>query len=256
VPPSFFAKLPDFGLLSGLTSKLSILRVSAPAFEEKRPTFAFLRRIRDHHKFKRSTFSPDPSQSTPYTAVVRNVGDTIVALVNEWVDQWLEGTHNDDDVEKRLEGMVEEVAWGHVIWFGVGGWQTRGNSDRPLNADFFMYVQLSVRLYILLIRNSAHFVTSAVFLFTLVLPDEHLPYPPAPLASRLTLLKAYLATCAGWYIGRGITPLPIKEFYSATQDRLTAPPATPAPALSLAQASQRSRWSVGTYRRKRRCASR
>jgi Questin oxidase-like len=79
-----------------------------------------------------------------------------------------------------------------------------------------------------LIQSSAHLVTSAIFLLTLVLPSGH-PYPPVPLASRLTLLKAYLATCAAWYIARGNWTLPIKEFYAATHDRLTAPPATPPP---------------------------
>jgi hypothetical protein len=43
------------------------------------------------------------------------------------------------------------------------------------------------------------------------------------------LLKAYLATCAGFYISRGNGPMPIEEFYAATGDRLTAPPAVPAP---------------------------
>jgi hypothetical protein len=81
----------------------------------------------------------------------------------------------------------------------------------------------------LLTRNSAHLVTSAIFLLTLVLPSEHAPYPPVPLASRLTLLKAYLATSAGWYIARGNAAPTVQEFYSATSDRLTAPPAAPAP---------------------------
>jgi hypothetical protein len=76
--------------------------------------------------------------------------------------------------------------------------------------------------------DSVHLVTSSIFLLTLVLPSER-PYPLVPLASRLTLLEAYLATCAAWYISRGNSPLPIKEFYAATHDRLTAPPATPAP---------------------------
>jgi hypothetical protein len=66
-------------------------------------------------------------------------------------------------------------------------------------------------------------------LLAFVLPSEHAPYPPVPLASRLTLLKAYLATSAAWYIARGNAALPIKDFYSSTSDRLTAPPATPAP---------------------------
>ncbi len=50
-----------------------------------------------------------------------------------------------------------------------------------------------------------------------------------PLASRLTALKAYLATSAGWYISRGNAALPLKDFYSATSDRLTAPPAAVVP---------------------------
>ena len=49
------------------------------------------------------------------------------------------------------------------------------------------------------------------------------------LSSRVTLLKAYLAMCAGWYISRGNGPLPIKDFYDATSDRLTVPPAAPVP---------------------------
>jgi hypothetical protein len=66
-------------------------------------------------------------------------------------------------------------------------------------------------------------------LLTVVLRSEQAPNPPVPLSSRLTLLKAYLATCAGWYISRGNAAIPIKDFYYTTNDRLTAPPAVPAP---------------------------
>src|SRR5260221_818638 len=82
---------------------------------------------------------------------------------------------------------------------------------------------------ILTVLNSAHLVTSAIFLLTIVLRSEQAPNPPVPLSSRVTLLKAYLATCAGWYISRGNAAVPIKDFYYATNDRLTAPPAVPAP---------------------------
>lgn len=126
--------------------------------------------------------------------------------------------------------MVEEVTWGNVIWFGVGGWHARGDGDRPFNADFFVCVWIFLRaISALTICNRAHLVTSAIFLLTLVLPSKNAPYPPVPLASRLTLLKAYLATSAGWYISRGNSALPIEEFYSTTSDRLTAPPAAPVP---------------------------
>jgi hypothetical protein len=69
-----------------------------------------------------------------------NSGDAIVTLVSEWADQWLQGTHSHEQIEKRLEGMVEEVVWGNVIWFGIGGWHARGNGDRSFNADFFVWV--------------------------------------------------------------------------------------------------------------------
>jgi hypothetical protein len=37
--------------------------------------------------------------------------------------------------------MVEEVAWGNVMWFALRGWQARGGHGRMFNADFFMCVQ-------------------------------------------------------------------------------------------------------------------
>ncbi|KAI0300670.1 hypothetical protein B0F90DRAFT_1566309, partial [Multifurca ochricompacta] len=213
VSPSFFAKSPEPGILAGLTSTLSFLRIAPPSLEEKRPTFAFLRRIRDHPKLTPSVIGSSQEEASQYTVVLESSGELVVQLVNEWAEEWLDGTCSDADVEKRLEGMVEEVAWGNVIWFAIGGWEARGDSGRPFNADFFI----------------AHLVTSAIFLLTLVLPSERSPYPCVPLASRLTLLKAYLATCAAWYISRGNSSLPIEGFYSDTRARLSAPPAAPVP---------------------------
>jgi len=229
VPPSFFANLPEQGILASLTSRLSISRITALTLEEKRPKFSFLRRIRDHPKFTPSALGSSLGEGH-YASLVESVGDTITSLVSEWAEEWLGDTRSDADVEKRLEGMVEEVVWGNVIWFGVGGWHARGDTGRPFNADFFV----CVRPFICIVpgansETSAHLVTSSVFLLTLVLPSEHSPYYLVPLTSRLTLLKTYLATCATWYISRGNAPLPIEEFYAATADRRTAPPAVPAP---------------------------
>jgi hypothetical protein len=109
VPPSFFSKLPEPGILAGLTSKLSFMRL-APAYGEKRPTFAFLRRIRDHPKLSPSALCSklEVDLGSRYSVTVSEAGDTIVALVEEWADEWLAGARNDAEVEKRLEGMVEE----------------------------------------------------------------------------------------------------------------------------------------------------
>jgi hypothetical protein len=139
VPPSFFTKLPEHGIIAGLTAKLSITRSLGSSLEEKRPTFAFLRRIRDHPKFSPSSF-PRSLDENQYQKVVTDHGETITKLVDEWAKEWLEDARGDEEVEKRLQGMVEEVAWGNVIWFGVGGWQARGTSGRPFNADFFVCV--------------------------------------------------------------------------------------------------------------------
>jgi hypothetical protein len=160
---------------------------------------------------------------------VTSKGDTLTKLVSEWADEWLEDTRDDADVEKRLEGMVEEVVWGNVIWFGPGGWHACSESSRPFNPDFFVCVLSFLHGISVLTPHSAHLVTSSIFLLTVVLRSEHAPYPHVALSSRLTLLKAYLAMCAAWYISRGNVPLPIKDFYDVTSDRLTAPPAAPVP---------------------------
>ncbi|KAH9170229.1 hypothetical protein EDB89DRAFT_2072216 [Lactarius sanguifluus] len=194
VPPTFFSRLPGPGILSGLTSILSLLRTDPLSLD------ALHAQLEEPRQYR-------------YQAVVPKAGESIIELVDQWANEWLVDARTDADIEKRLEGMVEEVTWGNVIWFAVGGWQARGDQGRSFNADFV----------------TAHLVTSAVFLLTLVLPSDHSPYPLVPLASRVTLLKAYLATSATWYISRGNVPIPIEEFYSATSDRLTAPPAAPVP---------------------------
>jgi hypothetical protein len=102
---------------------------------EKRPTFAFHRRIRDDPAFHVELPSKDIQR---YPAVVKAAGKAIRNLVQEWAREWLAGTCTDVDAEVRLRGMLEEVIWGNVIWYGVGGWASRGS--RALNADFFLCV--------------------------------------------------------------------------------------------------------------------
>ncbi|KAF8264655.1 hypothetical protein EI94DRAFT_1703062 [Lactarius quietus] len=216
VPPSFFSELTVLSILSGLTSRLSL----PPAHGKKRPTFAFLRRIRDHPRLSQDALRPqlEVELQYRYRTIVPVIGDAIAALVEEWANEWLGDARTDADAEERLNGMVEEVTWGNAIWFAVRGWETRGDRGRAFNADFFVWAQLR-----------AHLVMSSVFLITLVLRSDHSPYPRPPLASRVMLLKAYLSTCAGFYLSRGNGPLPVEEFYAATNDRLTAPPAVPGP---------------------------
>jgi hypothetical protein len=162
-------------------SRLSLMGI-APVYGEKRPTFTFLRRIRDHPKL-----SPDALRSQlemGYPAVVSKAGDSIVALVEEWVNEWLVDARTDADVEKRLEGMVEEVTWGNVIWFAVGGWQARGDDrGRTFNADFFVWVQL--QLFLNSTRANAEQCTSCHVLSLLTHPRSSLgPFSLSPCAPR------------------------------------------------------------------------
>ena len=142
MPPSIFAKHAGHSILAGLISQPSISRTAT--LEEKWPTFALLRRIRDHPELTLGS----PGHSS-YPDIVTSKGDTLTKLVSEWADEWLEDTRDDADVEKRLEGMVEEVVWGNVIWFGPGGWHACSESSRPFNPDFFVCVLsfLHVSLY-------------------------------------------------------------------------------------------------------------
>ena len=137
VPPSYFAASAATG--SGLLSSfLSALSLAAPGgnhvvLPEKRPTFAFHRRIRDDPAFR-------VELPITYLTAAKAVGGAIHNLVQEWTAEWLAGIRSDADAEVRLRGMLEEVIWGNVIWYGVGGWASRGDSGRAMNADFFLCV--------------------------------------------------------------------------------------------------------------------
>ena len=79
------------------------------------------------------------------------------------------------------------------------------------------------------VATSAHLVTSAIFLPRLVLKDEgsspSSPFKPGSLsfANRLLLLQTYLSVCTAWKIYRGNHPLPIADFYAATDAQQFAP---------------------------------
>jgi len=142
VPPSYFATsaATGSGLLSSFTSTLSLAAPgSNHVLPEKRPTFAFHRRIRDDPAFR-------VEFPITYLTAVKAVGGAIHNLVQEWTAEWLAGTRSDAEAEVRLGGMLEEVIWGNVIWYGVGGWATRGESGRAMNADFFLCVSSLVPL--------------------------------------------------------------------------------------------------------------
>lgn len=147
IPSSYFTSSVKDAELSEPMQRLEIAGsgTSAPA-PEKRPTFAFYRRIRDDPAFAVKLPS---SPMLRYAAVLKSAGGAIDDLVREWTEEWLAGvgTRGGADAEARLKGMVEEVVWGNVIWYGIGGWASRGTGGRRFNADFFRCAFLySVRL--------------------------------------------------------------------------------------------------------------
>lgn len=212
IPPSCFTNSATDTIadLSNLVHGLEIAgfgtspSASAP---EKRPTFAFHRRIRD----AAFSFELPSDPLLQYGAVVKSIGGAIYDLIREWTEEWLDGVgaRGGPGAEARLRGMVEEVVWGNVIWYGIGGWASRGTSGRGMNADFF----------------NAHLVTSALFLPKLILKEESSgsSTPGLSFASRLLLLQTYLAVSAAWYVRRGCHALPIADFYAATDAQLFAP---------------------------------
>lgn len=124
-------------LLGKLASALSIS--GAPSSTPTpRPTFAFHRTILEDTSLAAATAAINAMDLGFYEKAVAAVGDAITKHVTQWYDTWLAGANTDAELEKRLEGMVEEVIVGNTLWYGVGGWDFRG--ENPINADFFTYV--------------------------------------------------------------------------------------------------------------------
>jgi len=168
VPPSYFSTPAASGLQTSFMSLslgASTCTSNLLPLPEKRPTFTFQRRIRDDPAFSVELQLPSNARQwhQRYRAVVKAVGSSIHNLVQEWTTEWFAGTRSDVDAEVRLKGMVEEVIWGNVIWYGVGGWASREDSRREMNADFLLYVlRFPLDLFVLLL-TSRHKCTSRHF---------------------------------------------------------------------------------------------
>ncbi|VDC05665.1 unnamed protein product [Peniophora sp. CBMAI 1063] len=176
-------------------------------------------------------FEEKPGEQT-FLALTKAGGPKMVSeLVNKWYDSWTVGM-SDDELEDRIEGMVEDAVLTVSVVYGVGGYAAKG--DRVLNADF----------------GAAHFVTSANFILSLCLRQERTRVqalqPPLPLASRLLLLRSYLTVIMVWSIGR---PLPTMDAFTASIPKLYADtealltPAPPKHAYALGETPTRDFWS-------------
>ncbi|KAI0262052.1 hypothetical protein BC834DRAFT_892812 [Gloeopeniophorella convolvens] len=207
LPPRAFTEPgnPTGSALAFMERTNTLSLTSPPEYKpHARPTFAYHQRILEDAIF---AVQPPKRYVQQYPAIMKAVGPAIKALVCEWEAGWLKDARSSADIEARLTDMVEEVAWGNALWFGVGGWTSRGDTGRGINAD----------LYVM------HLVTSSIFLLTLVMPGSS--SQQLSLEQRLLLLRTYLAVSTATYISRGCakSPLSINAFYAATQIYLQRP---------------------------------
>ncbi|KAI9439338.1 hypothetical protein H4582DRAFT_1948603 [Lactarius indigo] len=148
IPPSYFTNSAtdtnvDLSNLALVLESAGFGTSACASPPEKRPTFAFHRRIRN-------------AASSP---VVKSIGGAIHDLVREWAEEWLAGSgcgrwrRRGGTAEGHGGGgCVGELLSGTVSAAGL----SRGASGREMNADFF----------------NAHLVTSALFLPKLILKEE------------------------------------------------------------------------------------
>ena len=57
-------------------------------------------------------------------------------LTNKWYDVWTVGV-GEEELEKRIEGVVEGVLMACTLTYGVSGYAVKGH--KKFNANFFAY---------------------------------------------------------------------------------------------------------------------
>ena len=72
-----------------------------------------------------------------YRAILKTEAGAVVReLTNKWYDAWIVGV-GEEELEKRIEGMVEDVLVTCALMYGISGYAAKG--DKKFNADFFAY---------------------------------------------------------------------------------------------------------------------
>lgn len=102
-------------------------------------------------------------------------------IFNKYAEMWDCNIENQEDLEKYLE----EIIFADMLMYGVGSWD---GDDAEYRADFF----------------TGHIVTSALFLPSLC---AHISR-----RSQTLLLRAHFLTSITWWVVRGRSPFPLKEF--------------------------------------------
>ncbi|KAI6030051.1 hypothetical protein EDC04DRAFT_2714191 [Pisolithus marmoratus] len=112
------------------------------------------------------------------------------ARIRHHAMRWTIDTTKPGEVERRME----ELIWAASVIYAIGGY----NEGKGFAAEFFLM----------------HIVTSSLFLPSVIV---HL----SP-RSQVLLLRAYLQTILGWWVGRGRPGLNIKSFMASTPTQLAS----------------------------------
>lgn len=194
-------------------------------------------------------FEDKPGGDTFFTLIKAGAGKVVGELVNKWYDSWTAGM-NEEELEDRLEGMVEDVVLTMSLIYGAGGFAAKGG--RVFNACFITmhFVTRYETFSLSLLDLGLPWFASGNFIPTLVLHPNRTRaqtlQPPLPLASRLLLVRSFFSVILLWFIGR---PLPTMEAFTAAipqmyaeTDAMLSPPA-PDHAYAPGATPKRDFWS-------------
>lgn len=166
-------------------------------------------------------FEEKPGVQTFTAVVAAGAANVVGELATAWYDHWTVGL-NDEELEDRLEDMVEDAILTMTLIYGASGFAAKG--DRVFNADFITMhfvtrwetiVDLSIRR--LTRCRSMNFVP--IFALRPDYTRVQTLQPPLPLASRLLMLRAYLFVAMIWLFDR---PMPTIEAFTAAIPKLYA----------------------------------
>ncbi len=99
------------------------------------------------------------------------------------------------------------------------------------------------------LTNSAHLLTSTIFLCTIVLPSHNAPYSAVPLSSRVTLLKVIPRDMRRMVHREGQRQAPHQRFLQHHHRSTHRTSSSASPALRASQTPHGSGWPMGTHHR-------
>ncbi|KAL0576096.1 hypothetical protein V5O48_005870 [Marasmius crinis-equi] len=193
VPAALFTAVDaetQFSVASRLQSVLSLGGGSAPAPSSRGvDAFTVIARIGQDVKIVSKVMGLD----TMFVSLSKDCGDALYKHVSDWA--------LDVSSPESVQAKIEELQWAMTLMYAVPGYKQLDGGE--FNADFL----------------SVHFVTSAIFLPSLVTRLSP--------RSQALLLRAFFVHVLAWWVLIGKPPLDIPRFFSDPDN--TPHPAPPSP---------------------------